>query len=221
MQQQCNMKKLFLLLFLFYHSVHACFAQQDTKIKTVTVNSESTDESNLAPSLEILEGKYSFEQISSGKYDSLFSKNTISDTGSWDKSCWARIKITSDADKITSWVLKTDKQYGEVTCYIVYPDGKKIIQKSGWNLPPAKRSVNDADVIFNLSLAENQVVDVYLKIHTNLRWSTLDHVQATLFSMDEWSNIKWKKFAFLLFYAGICVLAVFFWLMTVPSTFTT
>ncbi|MEO8147683.1 MAG: adenylate/guanylate cyclase domain-containing protein [Bacteroidia bacterium] len=178
---------------------------------------KSTDKKiNLAPSLEILEGQYSFEQIISGKYDSLFTKNNIQnkDEKNRDRYCWARIKVKSDASQITSWILQTDKLYGDVNCYIVYPDGKIITQTSGWNLPPVNRSVVDPDVIFNLSLDPQQSAVIYLQIHTNLRWSTLSDVKAKLYSADEWTTAKWKKYSFLLFYTGVCLLAMFYWLIT-------
>jgi class 3 adenylate cyclase len=210
------MRRLFLVCFLVCLSAAASPGKVNAPANAVVVNSNTAAEIKLTPNIEVLEGNYAPEQVLSRQYDSLFTGNLIENknrTGN-GRECWAKLTVTSDADRITNWILKTDKQYGEVTCYVVYPDGRVVIQKSGWSVPPAHRNIKDADVIFNLPLYPRQSAVVYLHVRTNLRWSTLDRVKATLLPLDEWQQLKWKKFAFFLFYAGICILAVFYWAIT-------
>ncbi len=165
--------------------------------------------------MRILEGQYSFAQVASGHFDSLFKENTIAPgKGTNDIYYWAKIKITSDTGKITSWILETEKLYSDVNCYIVYPDGKVVIQNSGWAVAPAKRSVPGPDVIFSLSLAAQQSVVVYLQVHTSLRWSEVNNIKCAIVPADTWYTRERKVHDFFMFYGGICLLAIFYWLIT-------
>jgi len=220
------MKKIMFLFIINCLFIAYARAVTDTitgnRINTILVKPGATGELNIAPYLNVLDG-YSgltFEQVRSGNYDSLFSKNIKGNGGQGREAWrWARIRIQSDADNITSWVIQADKLYSEVSCYIIYPDGQTIIQKSGWSLPPVSRSVVDPDVIFHLSLRPHQGAVIYLQIHTLLRWSSIDIVKAKLTSSDEWNNLAKKKYAFLLFYAGVCFLAILYWLTSYLYSF--
>ena len=220
------MKKIMLLFIINCLFIPFVKAVNDTikgnRINTITVKPGATGELNIAPYLNVLyvHRDLTFEQVLSGNCDSLFSKNTPGNSRQGiDAWCWARIRIKSDANNITSWVIQTEKLYSEVSCYIIYPDGQTTIQKSGWSLPPVNRSVVDPDVIFHLSLNPYQSAVIYLHIHTLLRWSSIDTVKAKLTSSDEWNNLARKKYAFLLFYAGGCFLAVLYWLTSYLYSF--
>ncbi|MEO8146149.1 MAG: histidine kinase [Bacteroidia bacterium] len=210
------------LFLLFYFSLLTNAISLADSVSSAHANSavitisEKIKEINLWSAIQVLEEtneQYLPEQVLSGKLDSLFHENEIGKTKELNQSVWARIKLKSDADKITSWILQTDKLYSDVNCYTVFPGGKVLIQHSGWSFPQSKRSVKDPDVIFNLSLAEDQSAEIYMHIQTNLRWSTFDNVKAKLISSDKWNEMKWRKNFFFGLCAGICMLAMFYWLI--------
>src|SRR5438876_8533767 len=106
-------KRVFLVGIMNCLPAMVSFAGSDPPAKTIVINSNTAAEINLSSYLAVIEGNYSFAQISSGKYDSLYSENLIKNkSGEINYTdCWAQIKITSDADRITNWILKTDKLY--------------------------------------------------------------------------------------------------------------
>jgi class 3 adenylate cyclase len=169
---------------------------------------------NLGKSLQVLEGDYPVKKILKGDYDSLFTGNQLTIDSKFNhKTCWVKVHVESMELSYTSWILKTDKHYGDVNCYIIFDNGKIITQRSGWNFPLSKRSLNEADVLFNFSLEPRQSANIYFRIQTNLRWSTINEVKLSLYTYNDWSEQKWKTFLLLFFYLGICVLACFYWLI--------
>jgi len=209
-------RKIFLLLFLIYYSVPACFAQQTAEVRTVNVNAESVKELKLDSSLEILEGKFSFDQVSSGKYDGAFLANklNVSDLRAY-KNYWARIKICTHDAQASSWILKSHNQYDNVNCYIVYSDSETTFQKSGWSIPPDNRSIQDPDVVFNLILGgKKQNAMVYLFIQTDPKWFAMNDIRLAVMTRQNWEEQKIFKYALLYLYCGICLLAFFYWFIS-------
>ncbi len=216
------MKQLIMIVFFLLPSF--LFAQKREKIadeflqSAIVLSSQSIDELDISSSFEVLtetKEHYSFAQITSGVYDTLFSKviNHNKNETSYDRYLWARLNIASNINQNTLWILKTDKLLSEVTAYIVHQDGKTDTQKSGWSVPPSGRGIVDPDVIFLLSLKEKENTTIYLHIHANLRWSTIDNLNVKLIPEAHWNNSKLKNYNFLSLYAGFCLLAIFYWVI--------
>jgi signal transduction histidine kinase len=158
--------------------------------------------------------RYESELIVSGKADSLFSRG-ISISGDKEEcSFWVKLNCRSQLNNRSTWILETDKRYGNVDAYIVHADGKTEVQKSGWNVPPAKRTIVDPDVIFKLSADVKETVTIYLHVRTNLSWSAIDKLQLKLIPEAYWNKTALKVNSFLAVYSGFCLLAIFYWLIT-------
>jgi len=177
---------------------------------------DSISPSDISSSISVLEEKnqkYSFEEISSGKLDRLFSKNEIEETGERNLYAWAQIRIKSTLSERSDWILKTSKYYSEVACYIVYPDGKIISQQSGWSLQLKDRSVYSPENIFKVSIESNEAVTVYLHIHADVKWARFSSVESELISSGDFQQIIEDHFLFNGFFAGIYILGILFWII--------
>ena len=160
--------------------------------------------------------KYDIEEIIAGE-ESLFINDRSNLSRTEDSRIvdfWARIKFRSEFSNETEWILKLPRNYSSVTAYIASQNGKIDIQKSGWSLSPSERTINDPEVIFNFLVPAKQNLSVYLHVKTDLRWSSIDRIQTNLYSEPYWNQTKLKNYNFLSVYAGICLLALFYWLIT-------
>ena len=209
------MKYIFLILFF-----PSCLSRPETVVSPpgelfYAVPGKAYDLSRRAIYLSENNILYDFEEVSSGKLDALFTAepDRKKHKGTYEKNFWVKFELCSQADENTSWILRTDKHFSEVVAYIIHGDERVEKQRSGWSIEPSRRSVSDPDVIFNLSLSKREVVTVYLHINTNLHWSLVGRPELKLISGPSWNWARLRTYNFLSIYAGICLLATFYWLI--------
>lgn len=154
-------------------------------------------------------------EVITGRWDSLFANRPLKESVTADsQSFWIKASIISSFNHPTWWILGIDNRFSVVDCYITDDDDHVYMQRSGWALPPGKRSVADAGIFFNCPLAAQQSVKIYLHVTTDLRWSTVQNTALTINDKEQWHTNRLLHFVLFGIYAGICLLAVFYWLLS-------
>jgi signal transduction histidine kinase len=211
-----NMKQLLLISFLLLFNDFA--ARQHDKQHVLIVDNGTIEYDLLDFADFILETDtvYSFQQVSSSEFHPAFSKTLTRENKTTGKcNFWVRLRFRiANNEQQKSWMLRLNKLYSEVTAYIVNADGSVEKQFSGRSIPLSKRSIADPEVVFRIFplIVEKKVV-VYLHVSTDLRWSSVDNIAVSMVTESQWTKSRLQTFNFLSIYAGICLLAIFYWLI--------
>ena len=158
------------------------------------------------------ENKISSNQITSGKYDSIFSTNKIETKlfHNQKRTFWARLKTESKSNNNTEWYLRFWNYYSLIDCYTVYSNGRVVRQTSGWSLDLQQRTINNAELLFSILLNANESANVYLRIVTDPSWNNPPEIKAEINSFDAWNKIDRNHWLLNGLIGGLVIIATIF-----------
>lgn len=219
-------RAILLLLFVsFLTLICSCTSLEEPEAEyisssygTITVKEEFNRNLDISRFAKVLSEKlnsYTANEVLTGSVDSFFVSGLRKEHNSRGSvNFWVKLKFRSELAKPAYYILQTDKRHPAVSCYIVNPDNKIELQKSGWSVPPSHRLVKSSETAFRILLESQKETIVYLHIQANEKYTYAYRLSLSLSSDVYWNKMHQSTTSFLWFYAGVSLLAVFYWLIT-------
>ena len=183
--------------------------------QTIILDNQSTSVT-INKQIQILEehnSQFSFEDIVSGKFDSLFGEN-LYETKSLNRNkrtFWAKATVQSNLNENSEWYIQLWNYYSNVECFIIQ-NGTVLKQKSGWELQLKDRSVNKSELLLSLSISGGKPVTIYMHIETDPMWNNPPELRAEIISIYEWNKYERNHWLVIGLFAGLLILTTLFWI---------
>ena len=177
----------------------------DNKSSSISINKQ-------IQLLEESNKQFSFEEISSGKLDSLFGENKYDPKNpiGRKRSFWMKAVVLTNDNENSEWYIKLWNYYSNVVCYIVQ-DGKIIKQKTGWELQLKDRSEKKGELLFKFTLNSEAPANIYLHVTTDPKWANPPEVRTEIIPAGKWEILERTHWIVIGLFSGILILTTSFW----------